>query len=99
MIAELDPTERAEALKALPAWQYDPDRRALHRRIRFEDFGAALAAMIRIGLEAEKADHHPEWSNAYNVLDIWLTTHDAEGLSTRDLDLARKIDVLIPATN
>ncbi|NOW45357.1 4a-hydroxytetrahydrobiopterin dehydratase [Novosphingobium sp. SG751A] len=84
-----------EALATLPGWTYDAPRKAIHRRIVLKDFGQALALMVRIGVEAEKRDHHPEWTNVYNRLDIWLTTHDADGVSTRDLDLARRIDELI----
>ncbi|KAG5721160.1 hypothetical protein E4T56_gene6188, partial [Termitomyces sp. T112] len=58
---------------------YDAARKAIHRRIRLHDFAQALALMVRIGVEAEKRDHHPEWTNVYNRLDIWLTTHDAGG--------------------
>lgn len=92
MIEELSDTRRTELLQALPGWRYDLERRALHRSFRFADFGQALAAMVRIGLAAEKADHHPEWSNVYDRLDVWLTTHDAGGVSDRDFDLARRID-------
>jgi 4a-hydroxytetrahydrobiopterin dehydratase len=94
MITQLAPADREAALEALPLWRYDETRKALHRQLRFADFGQALAAMVRIGLEAEKADHHPEWANVYNVLDIWLTTHDAAGVSDRDLKLAQQIDII-----
>ncbi len=89
--------EIAELAATLPAWRYDADRRALHRTCRFQDFLEALAAMVRIGVAAEKADHHPEWSNVYNVLEIWLTTHDAAGVTTRDVELARVIDSVCPS--
>lgn len=94
MIHQLSDANRPELLEDLPQWTYAPARRAIHRTIRFKDFGEALAAMVRIGIEAEKADHHPEWSNVYNVLNIWLTTHDAGGVSLRDIELARLIDRL-----
>ena len=90
----LSKTERDQALSAVPEWTYVEDRDALHRRLVLEDFSAALGLMVRIGIEAEKADHHPEWFNVYNKLDIWLTTHDAGGLSEKDLALARVIDRL-----
>lgn len=83
------------ALQDLPAWRYDAQRRALFRGLVLEDFSEAMGLMVRIGIEAEKADHHPEWSNVYNRLDIWLTTHDASGVSDRDLNLARRIDAML----
>ena len=79
----------------LPLWHYDPARNAIHRRLVFADFAEALAAMVRIGVAAEKADHHPEWSNVYNRLDIWLTTHDTGSVSERDHALARVIDAMV----
>jgi len=94
MPQSLSKIERDQALLALPEWTYVEDRAALHRRLVLEDFSAALGLMVRIGIEAEKADHHPEWFNVYNKLDIWLTTHDAGGLSGKDLALARVIDRL-----
>lgn len=78
-------------------WVYDPARRALHRRLIFADFAEALAMMVRIGMAAEKADHHPEWTNVYNRLDIWLTTHDTGDVSERDHALARVIDGIVGA--
>jgi 4a-hydroxytetrahydrobiopterin dehydratase len=63
----------------------------------FATFGEALAAMVRIGMEADKAGHHPEWSNVDNRLDIWLTTHDIDGISDRDLALANVINSMFPA--
>ena len=94
MIQALRDDYLEQELAALPDWHYVPDRKAIYRQLRFSDFGQALGAMVRIGLEAEKADHHPEWANVYNVLDIWLTTHDAEGVSNQDIALARKINAI-----
>lgn len=91
------PAERlAGFLANAPAWTHDAGRNALFRRLRYPTFGDALGAMVRIGLEADKADHHPEWSNVYGTVDIWLTTHDANGISDRDLALAATIDRLCP---
>ena len=97
MIQALSAEHLSDALRLLPGWRYDADRKAIHRRLQFQDFKEALGAMVRIGLEAEKSDHHPEWANVYNVLDIWLTTHDADGVSTRDLALAPSIDQIADA--
>jgi 4a-hydroxytetrahydrobiopterin dehydratase len=95
MIAKLSEAERAEALAALPAWTYHSDRDAISRRFTFADFNQAFGFMTRVALLAEKADHHPEWSNVWNRVDILLTTHDAGGLSRRDVKMAGKIDVLL----
>lgn len=91
-ITKLTAGQRDEALATLPDWRYDEGREALFREITGPDFVATFALMTRIALEAEKADHHPEWSNVYNRLSIWLTTHDAGGVSERDVRLARLID-------
>ena len=81
------------ALAQLPNWQKADDTRpAISRSLKFADFNAAFGAMSRIAIQAEKSDHHPEWSNVYNRLDIVLTTHDAGGVTQRDIDLARFID-------
>lgn len=91
----LDETEIEKALVSLPHWRYDAQSRSLRRNIVLADFSQALAAMVRIGIEAEKADHHPEWSNVYNRLDIRLTTHDVDGVSFKDMALAEKVDAII----
>ncbi len=95
MIAKLSDAERSAALAHLPAWTHEPQRDALTRQFKFDDFSAAFAFMTRVALLAEKADHHPEWSNVYNRVGILLTTHDADGLSRRDIDLAMAIDALL----
>lgn len=95
MIEPLSDAERADALDGLPDWDYDEARDAITRRFAFTDFSEAFAFMTRIALLAEKADHHPEWSNVYNRVDVLLTTHDAGGLSARDIDLAGQIDALV----
>jgi 4a-hydroxytetrahydrobiopterin dehydratase len=96
MHADLGADELRRLADTLPAWQYDPDRQAIRRHLRFANFGEALAAMVRIGVEAEKADHHPEWTNVYDRLDIWLTTHDAGGVSGKDEAMAALIDGMFP---
>ncbi|TVV71284.1 4a-hydroxytetrahydrobiopterin dehydratase [Sphingomonas solaris] len=94
MIEPLSEEERADALDALPDWDYDEARDAISRRLTFADFSEAFAFMARVALLAEKMDHHPEWSNVYNRVDITLTTHDAGGLSTRDVVMAEAIDTI-----
>jgi 4a-hydroxytetrahydrobiopterin dehydratase len=86
--------ERAEALKALPEWRYDGAARGIRRGFVFADFSEAFAFMTRVALAAEKLDHHPEWSNVWNRVEIALTTHDAGGLTRRDIALARIVDRL-----
>ncbi len=91
-IAQLTETERAAALAALPGWALSADGLAITRTFRFADFAEAFGFMTRVAILAEKADHHPEWFNVYNRVDITLTTHDAGGLSARDVALASAID-------
>lgn len=95
MVEQLSELERAAALDRLGEWDYDEARDALTRRFLFADFSEAFAFMTRVALLAEKADHHPEWSNVYNRVEILLTTHDAGGLSTRDVDMAKAIEALL----
>lgn len=93
-IRQLTDDERAAALARLPRWSLRGDGLAIERAFRFADFSEAFAFMTRVALLAEKADHHPEWSNVWNRVAITLTTHDAGGLSARDTDLASAIDAL-----
>lgn len=95
MIPRLTDTERDALLSAHPDWTLRGDGLAIARSFRFADFSAAFAFMTRVALLAEKADHHPEWSNVYNRVEITLTTHDAEGLSARDAAMAAAIDGLL----
>lgn len=95
MIAPLSETDRNQALAELSRWTYDSGRKAFYRQLRLETFSEAFGLMTRIAIEAEKADHHPEWSNVYNRVDIWLTTHDAGDVSERDVALARLIDAML----
>jgi 4a-hydroxytetrahydrobiopterin dehydratase len=90
-VAKLGEAEREEALAALPQWTFDPARNGIARSFRFRDFGEAFAFMTQVALEAEKADHHPDWTNVWNRVDIFLTTHGAGGLTMRDIALARRI--------
>lgn len=86
---------RDTLLASLPHWQFSDERGGLiRRRFVFADFVQAFGFMTQLALAAEKRDHHPEWSNVYNRVDITLTTHDCEGLSMRDIELARVADSL-----
>ncbi|WP_431469009.1 4a-hydroxytetrahydrobiopterin dehydratase [Sphingosinithalassobacter sp. LHW66-3] len=95
MVAKLSQAEREAALHDLPEWSHDAERDGIARRFTFGDFSEAFGFMTRVALLAEKADHHPEWSNVWNRVDVLLTTHDAGGLSQRDLDLAAAINALL----
>ena len=94
-LACLDDAERSAALAQLPGWTLRGDNLAIERTFKFADFSEAFAFMTRVALLAEKTDHHPEWSNVWNRVDITLTTHDAGGLSKRDIAMARAIEGLL----
>lgn len=94
MIETLDAAARAALPATLPHWRMVEGRDAIARSFRFADFSAAWAFMSRVALLAEKHDHHPEWSNVYNRVEVVLTTHDAGGLSARDVALAQAMDAL-----
>lgn len=89
---KLDADIAARLLAALPDWTHDAARDAITRQFVLADFAQAFAFMTQIALVAEKRDHHPEWFNVYNKVNITLTTHDAQGLTQRDIDLARYAD-------
>lgn len=83
----------AETLRALPGWSAAPgDRPAIRRKLVFADFNTAFGFMTRVALMADKMDHHPEWSNVYDRVEVLLTTHDAGGVTQLDLKMARFID-------
>jgi len=93
-IPKLSDTERDAALAELSAWHLRGDGLAIERDFTFADFSAAFGFMARVALYAEKADHHPEWSNVWNKVHVTLTTHDAGGLSARDVAMAGAIDAM-----
>ena len=86
---------RAEALAGLDGWGFDAARNGIARSFAFADFGEAFAFMTRVALEAEKADHHPEWSNVWNRVDILLSTHDSGGVTQKDIALAARIEAIL----
>lgn len=95
MAETLDAQTREAALGRLNGWVYDPDAKAIRHEFKFKNFSEAFGFMTRVALLAEKASHHPEWFNVYNKVSITLTTHDAGGLSEKDILLAEKIDKLL----
>ncbi len=92
MTDKLTGKARSQALASLKGWKKVRGRDAIQRSFRFADFNEAWGFMTRVALAAEKADHHPEWSNVYNKVEIVLSTHDAGGLAEKDVALARVID-------
>jgi 4a-hydroxytetrahydrobiopterin dehydratase len=84
----------AQALAQLGGWQAAPGREAIVKAYRFTDFNAAFGFMSRIALLAEKLDHHPEWFNVYNRVEVTLTTHDAGGVTELDIAMAKFMDSL-----
>lgn len=94
MVEKLSAAERAALAEALPAWKLVEGRDAITRSFRFKDFSEAWGFMARVGLLAEAQDHHPEWFNVWNRVEITLSTHDAGGLSARDVRLAKAIDAI-----
>ncbi len=95
MVAELTQEERTSWLAALKHWSLARDGDAIERAFEFADFSEAFAFMTRVAMIAETLDHHPEWSNVYNKVNVTLTTHDAGGLSQRDTKMAKAIDELL----
>lgn len=92
MVEKLTGAARAAALAGLGGWDEVAERDAIRKSFAFKDFNQAWGFMTRVALAAEKLDHHPEWSNVYNRVEILLTTHDCKGLSARDIELAKRID-------
>ena len=99
MTERLTVAARRAALEMLPEWRELPDREAIARTLTFSDFDAAFGFMTRVALIAAQHDHHPDWRNVYNRVEITLTTHDAGGLTNRDIELARAIDAVAAAVS
>lgn len=90
---KLEPQAIALALKTLPCWTYGEARGGLlARELKFKNFNQAFGFMTQVALFAESTDHHPEWSNVYNKVSVTLTTHDINGVSDKDVELALFID-------
>ncbi|NGM52279.1 4a-hydroxytetrahydrobiopterin dehydratase [Caulobacter sp. 602-2] len=82
----------AAALAQLTGWTPAEGKDAIEKTFRFADFNAAFGFMTRVAIEADKRDHHPEWFNVYNRVEVTLTTHDCDGVSDRDVQLAKFMD-------
>lgn len=94
-VAQLTEDERSSWLAALGEWSLSREGKAIERTFQFADFVEAFAFMTKVAMIAEKRDHHPEWFNVYDRVEITLTTHDADGLSLRDVHMATAIDKLV----
>jgi 4a-hydroxytetrahydrobiopterin dehydratase len=92
MVERLSADARAAALKELAGWTEVGGREAISRTFTFKDFNEAFGFMCRVALVAEKRDHHPEWRNVYKTVEVVLSTHDAGGVTARDIDLARAMN-------
>lgn len=92
MSEKLSDKERQEALTELKGWAMVEDRDAINRTFEFKDFNEAFGFMSRVALKAEKLDHHPEWFNVYKTVEVTLSTHDANGLTAKDIKLAKFMD-------
>jgi 4a-hydroxytetrahydrobiopterin dehydratase len=94
MVEKLAGEARRKALDSIPGWSETIGRDAIAKTFRFADFSEAFGFMTRAALVAEKHDHHPEWFNVYNRVEVVLSTHDAGGLTERDVALARAMDLI-----
>ena len=92
MAERLSAEARKSAMKELPGWSEVPGREAIARTFTFKDFNEAFGFMSRVALVAEKRDHHPEWKNVYKTVEVVLATHDASGVTSKDIDLAKAMD-------
>jgi len=92
MIHKLTSEERSKQLAQLHGWEAVVGRDAIHRQLTFGDFNEAFGFMTRIAIKAQEMNHHPEWFNVYRTVDITLSTHEAGGITERDVALARFID-------
>ena len=91
-VLETEQVRQQLAELELPNWEYDEEEQSITRWLAFRDFGQAFGFMTRVALEAERRQHHPEWFNLYNRVEISFTTHDAGGVTARDLEFARWVE-------
>jgi 4a-hydroxytetrahydrobiopterin dehydratase len=94
MVDRLSEEVRKSALKGLPGWKEVQGREAIERTFVFRDFNEAFGFMSRAALVAEKSDHHPEWRNVYKTVEVVLATHDAGGVTARDIELAKAMNAI-----
>ena len=94
MAERLSAEARNQALRGLPGWADTPGREAIGKTFTFKDFNEAFGFMTRVALVAEKSDHHPEWRNVYKTVEVVLATHDAGGVTARDIELAKAMNAI-----
>lgn len=94
MAERVSQSVREAALAKLSGWSEVPGRDAIQKTFKFKDFSEAFGFMVRVALVAERMDHHPEWRNVWNTVDVVLSTHDAGGLTQNDVDLAQRMDAI-----
>ena len=94
MVERQSAEARKQALKGLPGWTEVAGREAIGRTFTFKDFSQAFGFMARVALVAEKHDHHPEWKNVYKTVEVVLSTHDAGGITSRDVELAKAMNAI-----
>jgi 4a-hydroxytetrahydrobiopterin dehydratase len=94
MVERLSAEARKSALQGLSGWKEVQGREAIARTFTFKDFNEAFGFMSRAALVAEKRDHHPEWRNVYKTVEVVLATHDAGGVTARDIELATAMDAI-----
>ncbi|MFV1852013.1 MAG: 4a-hydroxytetrahydrobiopterin dehydratase [Thalassospira sp.] len=94
-MSKLEKSAIEAALKGLPNWELAEDGLSIGRVYMFGDFNSAFGFMTRIAMMAEKMDHHPEWFNVYNKVGVTLTTHDAGGVTQKDIDLASFCETVV----
>jgi 4a-hydroxytetrahydrobiopterin dehydratase len=94
MVEKLSAEARKSALKGLSGWSEVTGREAIQRSFSFKDFNEAFGFMTRAALVAEKSDHHPEWRNVYKTVEVVLATHDASGVTARDIELAQAMNAI-----
>jgi 4a-hydroxytetrahydrobiopterin dehydratase len=92
MTKKLDAASRAKAFAELPDWREVAGRDAIAKKFTFRDFNEAFAFMTRVAMVAEKMDHHPEWANVYRTVEVTLATHDAGGVTEKDIAMAMAMD-------
>jgi 4a-hydroxytetrahydrobiopterin dehydratase len=97
LMARLTAEMRKSALLGLPGWSEVPGREAIAKTFVFRDFNEAFGFMSRSALVAEKRDHHPEWRNVYKTVDVVLATHDAGGVTAKDIELAKAMNAIAAA--
>ena len=97
MVQRLTAEARQSALKALAGWSEVKGREAIGKTFTFKDFNEAFGFMARVALVAEKRDHHPEWSNVYKTVEVVLATHDAGGVTEKDIELAKAMNAIAGA--